>query len=216
MSFNGIIFDLDGTLLNTLDDLADSFNYALAQYQYPQHPLAAYRYFIGDGAQTAVERSLPPEARNEKTVRLVLSAFTEHYAKNYKNKSQPYPGIPALLESLKSRDIRMAVLSNKPHDFTVQCVQDYFDNYFIRVQGVESRFDKKPAPQSTLHILEQFKLPAEQALFVGDTKTDIHTAKNAGLKSAGVAWGFRGRVELEQAGADFIIEHPQKLAFIIG
>lgn len=110
----------------------------------------------------------------------------------------------------------MAVLSNKPHDFTVQCVQDYFDAIFIRVQGVESRFDKKPAPQSTFHILEQFKLPAEHVLFVGDTKTDIRTAKNAGLKSVGVTWGFRGREELEQAGADFIIDHQRELSAIIG
>ncbi len=208
MPFKAVIFDLDGTLLNTLEDLANSFNYALAFHHFSQHPVSAYRYFIGDGAHTAVERALPPEARDEETVRLVLKAFTDHYAQNYKNKTLPYDGIPVLLETLKSNNIKMAVLSNKPHDFTVQCVQDYFDGYFIRVQGVESRFDKKPAPQSTLHILEQFRLPAEQALFVGDTKTDIQTAKNAGLKSAGAVWGFRGREELEQAGADFIIEKP--------
>ncbi len=211
MNFNGIIFDLDGTLLNTLDDLADSFNHALAQYQYPQHPVSAYRFFIGDGARTAIERALPPEARTNEIIGQALSAFTNHYAQNYNNKSQPYPGIPATLEALKNRQIKMAVLSNKPHDFTVRCVRDYFDDYFMHVQGVESRFARKPAPQSTRFILEQFKLPATQVLFTGDTKTDIQTAKNTGLKSAGVVWGFRGREELQQAGADFIIDNPQDL-----
>ncbi len=211
MRFNAVIFDLDGTLLNTIDDLADSFNYALAQYQFPQHPVSAYRFFIGDGAHMAIERALPPEARNAEIIEQVLGAFSEHYAQNYKNKTKPYPGITELLKTLKNRAIKMAVLSNKPHDFTIQCVREYFDDYFIPVQGVESRFDKKPAPESTHHILEQFKLPAEQVLFVGDTKTDIQTAKNAGLKSAGVVWGFRGREELQQAGADFIIGHPKEL-----
>lgn len=208
MDFKALIFDLDGTLLNTLSDLADSFNYALAQNQFPQHPLSAYRHFIGNGARMAVERSLPPEARMDKTIDTVLRVFTMHYAQNYKHKSQPYPGIVELLNTLKDKNIQMAVLSNKPHDFAVQCVREYFDDYFIHVQGAESRFDKKPAPQSTHFILEQFELPAARVLFVGDTKTDIQTAKNAGLRSAGVTWGFRDRKELQQAGADFIIDHP--------
>lgn len=211
MKYKAVIFDLDGTLLDTLEDLADSFNYALKMHHFPLHSSSACRMFVGDGARTAVERALPPEARDDKTIDKVLAEFSKHYAQNYNNKTKPYPGIITLLEALKSTGINLVVLSNKPHEFTLQCMNAYFKNIFILVQGVETRFNKKPAPESSHNILERLKLSAEEALFVGDTRTDIQTAKNAGLKSVGVTWGFRERKELQQAGADFIIDRPEEL-----
>lgn len=211
MNFKAIIFDLDGTLLDTLEDLADSFNYALAENGFQVHPTEAYRYFIGDGARKAVERALPEIARTNETIENVLVTFKSWYAGHYNIKSKPYPGIVDLLARLNQFPVKRAVLSNKPHDFTLSCVRNYFPDTFDWVQGYQEKFPRKPNPASTQFILEQFGLSPGEAVFVGDTATDINTAKNSGLISVGVAWGFRGEQELGQAGADFIIQQPKQL-----
>jgi len=215
MNYSAIIFDLDGTLLDTLADLADSFNHALTAHQFPAHPVSAYRIFIGDGARTAVERALPQTARNNQTVEIVLQEFKRHYAQNFNNKTRPYPGILSLIEKLKSKDIRMAVLSNKPHDFTIQCTDYYFKNKFDLVQGFDNRFPKKPEPQSVKFILGELGLKAEEALYVGDTKTDMATARNADITSVGVVWGFRDERELRESGANYIIHHPGEILQVL-
>jgi len=145
MEFKAIIFDLDGTLLDTLEDLADSFNYALRSFGFPEHPLNSYKIFVGDGAKDAITRALPADKRDEKTVEQTLNVFSEHYSKNYNNKSGPYAGMEELLKNLKSRAVKMVVLSNKPHSFTLQCADFYFNDTFDLVLGV-GRFPKKPDP----------------------------------------------------------------------
>ncbi len=211
MRYKCIIFDLDGTLLNTLEDLADSFNYALEAYGYPIHPVEAYRYFIGNGARKAVERSLPETARIDITIEKVLATFKYWYDGHYHIKSKPYPGINELLASLRQLELKLAVLSNKPHDFTLNCVQHYFSDTFDWVQGHMDEYPRKPDPASAKYILKKLGVSTDQTIFVGDTATDINTAKNSGLASVGVAWGFRGEQELTQAGADYIIKHPLDL-----
>jgi len=211
MKYKSIIFDLDGTLLDTLEDLADSFNYALGQNGFAIHPVEAFRYFIGDGARKAVERSLPETARNNKTIEKVLATFKSWYNDHYNIKSAPYPGIVDTISELRKKDFKIAVLSNKLHDFTLNCVQHYFPDTFDWVQGHMDEFPRKPDPASTKNILEILKISAGQTIFVGDTATDMNTAKNSGLVSVGVAWGFRGEQELKQAGAGSIICHPKEI-----
>lgn len=211
MIYKGIIFDLDGTLLDTLEDLADSFNHALEENGFPAHPVEAYRYFVGNGAQKAVERALPDLSRKDKIIDKVLTEFKTWYDRHYHIKSAPYQGIMETLDELQKMNFNLAVLSNKPHEFTGKCVQHYFPDIFDLVQGHRYDFPRKPEPASTKHILEALELTAEQTLFVGDTRTDIETAKNGGLMSVGVAWGFRGEAELKAAGADYIIHQPREL-----
>ena len=210
MEFKGAIFDLDGTLLDTLEDLADSFNYALRSFNFPEHPVNSYKFFVGDGAKDAVTRALPVDKRDEKTVEKTLNLFSEHYSKNYNNKTGPYTGMIELLENLKSRAVKLAVLSNKPHHFTLQCVEFYFNDQFDLVMGA-GRFPKKPDPQSALYILKELQIEKSEVVYVGDTKTDMQTAKAAGLPAVGVTWGFRDEAELKETGADYIINHPAEL-----
>jgi phosphoglycolate phosphatase len=212
MKFKGAIFDLDGTLLNSLEDIADSFNYSLAKYHFPIHPVSAYQYFVGDGAKDALKRALPKDIReNETVVEKLLTDFSAHYADNFYNKTKPYDGIVDMVLKLKSMNIKIAVLSNKPHRFTVQCVEKAFNEAFHFVYGVVERFPKKPDAQSTIHLIKKMGLKKSDVIYVGDTKTDMMTAKNAGITAVGVSWGFRDVKELKKYGADFIINSPNEL-----
>lgn len=208
MSYKAIIFDLDGTLLNTLEDLAGSFNYALKSAGFAEHPVHAYRHFVGNGADIAIKRALPDEARDAATVQEVLVTFKKHYAHNYNAETQPYSGIPELLRRLKEQDAKLAVLSNKPHSFTLDCVAEYFPDTFHLVRGVDARFPKKPDPASTLFIIDALQINADETLYVGDTATDMETAQRAGLRALGAAWGFRDEEELKCAGANVVIHDP--------
>ncbi len=208
MPFKAVIFDLDGTLLNTLEDLAASFNYALKSAGFSEHPVYAYKHFVGNGAEMAIKRALPEEARGDAEITKVLNIFKEHYAHNYNVKTRPYPGILELLQRLKGQDAELAVLSNKPHDFTVDCVAENFPDTFHIVRGVDNRFPKKPDPAAALFIINDLKISADETLYVGDTATDMQTAKRAGFFALGAAWGFRGEGELRAAKADVVIHNP--------
>ncbi|MGI5894693.1 MAG: HAD family hydrolase [Candidatus Merdivicinus sp.] len=206
------LFDLDGTLIDSLEDLADASNYVLQQAHLPTHPVEAYRYFVGNGAYKLAERMLPSEMRTEPTIAQFKAAFDARYCDHYWDKTRPYPGIPELLDFLKQHGCLLAVLSNKPDPFVQKICREFFgEGYFDAVCGQRDGIAKKPEPDGVLEILNLLKVRPENALFIGDSNVDILTAQNAGLKSVGVTWGFRGRTELEEAGADFLIDTAEEL-----
>ena len=211
MRFKATLFDLDGTLLNTLDDLADTANAALRQLRHPEHPVDSYRYFVGDGLRTLVERIMPGDCR-EKQVSECERLFKEVYAIHWADKTCPYPGIMAMLSGLRGMGMMLAILSNKPDDFTRMCVKRFFPaDTFSSVAGQRAGIAKKPDPAGALITAEKLGIECNDILYVGDTATDMQTGKRAGMRTAGVLWGFREIAELEKNGADFIVSHPREI-----
>jgi len=203
------IFDLDGTLLDSLADLAASANEMLAGAGYPEHPEDAYRKFVGDGARVLVERILPPEARDEATIRACLARYGEIYARRWEEVSRPYDGIPELLDDLERHGVALTVLSNKPQAATERCVARFFPGRNWRlVLGQREGRPKKPDPDGVHEILRTTGLSAAEAVYFGDTDTDMRTAVAAGVRAVGVLWGFRDRDELERHGADVLVKTP--------
>ncbi|PTN37520.1 HAD family hydrolase [Desulfonatronum sp. SC1] len=209
----GVIFDLDGTLLNTLEDLADAMNTVLADHHWPTHPLDAYRRFIGNGVTMLVRRAMPEEERGEdRRVAEIVLEMRETYAHGWANKTKPYPGIDHLLNTLRDKSVPMTVLSNKPHDATAAMVDHFFPaNLFQVVMGAHPEKPSKPDPTTALETAKHLGLPPETILFLGDSNVDMHTAKAAGMTPLGAAWGFRGPEELLAAGARAILQSPKEL-----
>jgi phosphoglycolate phosphatase len=208
----GIIFDLDGTLLDTLEDLADSVNTVLAGEGCPVHPAEAYRYFVGDGASVLIGRVLPEMRQDKETHARCLARFREEYAVRWNLKTRPYEGIAEMLSQVRALGIRMAVLSNKPHDATVQCVTELLRGAeFDMVQGQQEGVPRKPDPAGALAIARALHFPPEHFWYLGDTGTDMQTAVSAGMFAVGAAWGFRTKDELERNGAQVILESPRQL-----
>lgn len=211
-----IIFDLDGTLVNSIYDLADSVNYVLRQNGYKEHPLESFYYFVGSGTLKLIERALPENMRNEKEIERVHTQFAERYSENYLSKTAPYDGIKDLLDGLDERGIKYSVASNKTDIFTCEIIDKLFkNNSFDKVIGKRPENPTKPNPKIIYDILEGKNLSQLEVLFVGDSGIDIETGHNAKLKAVGCLWGFRDKNELEKAGADFIISHPSELFEII-
>ena len=179
-NFDAIIFDLDGTLLNTLDDLADSINAALKRCGYPTHTTAEVRRFIGNGAEMLVRRAIAP-VDGEDAVKTVLSAFKEIYGKNMKNKTAPYGGINDVLALFKQNGIKMAVVSNKPHFAVVPLIEEYFGRYIGTAIGADENTPEKPDPTGALKALAAIGAEKSRTVYMGDSNVDIFTAKNAGL-----------------------------------
>ena len=213
--FDSIIFDLDGTLLNTLDDLADSINAALIRCGYPDHTTEEVRGFIGNGAEMLVKRALSP-IEDADAVKTVLAAFSEIYAKNLKNKTAPYYGIEEVLKLFKNSGIKMAVVSNKPHTAVVPLIADYFGEYINTAIGADKDTPEKPDPTGALKALKALGSEKSRTVYMGDSDVDIFTAKNAGLFALGCSWGFRDRDELINAGADKVIDSPFDLPALFG
>jgi phosphoglycolate phosphatase len=210
--FQAIIFDLDGTLLDTLADIGDSVNLMLAEYGFPGHTTDDYRRFIGNGIRMLVTRALPIEGRSEELVAACVRRAREIYWENWNRKTRPYDGITDLLDQLKTRGLPLAVLSNKPHDFTVRYVHAYFDRWdFKVVMGQNDHFPVKPDPASALDIARQMGLAPESFLFVGDSAVDMKTAEAASMHAVGVAWGFRGPKELRENGCQTLVSHPLEI-----
>lgn len=214
-----VLFDLDGTLLNSLEDLADSANFALRAMDRPQHSLEEYRYYVGNGVRNLMRRALsgrldPIPQSDEPAAPLVeeaLQRFKAHYEINKTNKTKPYDGVFELLSQLKERGFRTAVISNK-YDGAVRELADlYFSGLLDEAIGESQKVRKKPAPDGINEVLARFGYQKEDAIYVGDSDVDVQTAKNAGMFCVGAAWGFRGRQELLQAGADAVIERPEQL-----
>jgi len=207
-----VIFDLDGTLLNTLDDLADSMNASLLSLGLSTHPVESYKLFVGDGVVELARRALPADHRDEQTLDAAVRAMRENYARRWDNKTRPYDGVHEMLDALTARGIRLAVLTNKPHDFAELCVEKLLPREkFDLVVGVSDEIPPKPDPAGVEYICRTLDVTRSDVLYLGDTNTDMKTAVSAGLYAIGVTWGFRSAEELTAAGARVLIHHPIQL-----
>jgi len=214
--FKAVLFDLDGTILNTLVDLADAMNASLAHFGYPPHPVEAYKYFIGDAVETEAKRAMPESARDIETIKKVAALSEQIYDKCWHKNTKPYPGIPELLSKLSKRGLPMTILSNKPDYFTKIMVEKLLsDWHFEIVQGALPDIPVKPDPTSALQIAKQLKIPPEQFLYVGDTNTDMKTAVNAGMFPLGVLWGYRTKDEILASGAKLLANTPADVIKIL-
>lgn len=206
--FRAVLFDLDGTLADTLADLANAVNHALAALGCPTHPLHAYRYFVGDGARNLILRTLPADKASLADEALAL--MRAHYEAHCFDQTRLYPGIPELVAGL--RGLKLAVFSNKPDVFTKRMIAHYFpDGPFAAVRGQLSRLPIKPDPTVALQIAEELGVPSSEWMYLGDTNTDMRTARAAGMFPVGVLWGFREREELIGAGAQELVARPDEV-----
>ena len=210
-----VIFDLDGTLLNTLEDLKDSTNYALRQFGYPEHSLDDVRRFVGNGVQKLIERAIPDGIENP-DFQNCLKIFKENYAENMYNKTAPYTGIPELLRQLKDNGFKTAVVSNKFDMAVKHLCKTYFGDLIPVAIGESENVRKKPAPASVFRAIELLKSTPETSIYCGDSDVDVYTALNAGLKCIGGTWGFRSRELLEAEGADYIVDSPVQIVELLG
>ena len=209
MKYKAAIFDLDGTLLNSIDDLADSCNNALEKLGFPTHSRDCYKIFVGDGMRKLVERSLPEDNRDEETLAKCFDEMREQYSRAWAVKSQPYEGVIDMLKKIEQSGMKLAVLSNKPDDFTKLCVDRFLPNVdFTIVCGVCPDRPAKPDPTGALAIANEFGVAPADIIYLGDTNTDMQTANKAGMFAVGAVWGFRTKTELVEFGAQATIFHP--------
>ncbi|MDD3428521.1 MAG: HAD family hydrolase [Oscillospiraceae bacterium] len=214
--YQAVIFDLDGTLLNTLTDLANSCNYALAQQGLPTHSVESYKLFVGNGRDKLIERALGTYYTPQRFDR-TRSINDAHYLQHKEDSTAPYAGIVPLLETLAKKGIRCAVASNKPNQFAAEMVQKYFTGLIPQdyAFGLVDGGSPKPSPNLIHKIIEKLNLEKSQVLYVGDSGVDMQTAVNAGVDSCGVLWGFRDREELTQNGAKYLAQTAEELQNII-
>lgn len=207
-----VIFDLDGTLLNTLDDLADSTNYALSKFGYPIRTIEEVRQFVGNGVAKLIERAIP-DGKNNPNFEKCLSIFKENYAQNMYNKTAPYNGIIEMLSNLKSKGIKIAVVSNKFDLAVKELCKKYFEGFidFAAGENEAQGIKKKPAPDTVLSVLNEFNFAPEDAVYVGDSDVDIMTAKNSKMPCISVTWGFRDKKFLLENGATILINAPSEI-----
>ena len=212
-----IIFDLDGTLLNTIEDLANSVNYVLKLYNFPTHEVGQYKFMVGSGIDNLLLRALPAEVRYDNDVfQMVRHEFLKHYFANDDKLTKPYEGIAALLEKLQKNDFLIAVASNKIHEATIDVVKKFFPTInFVAVFGQRAGFPIKPDPLLVEEILKTANVQHADTLYVGDTSVDMQTAKNACVDVVGVTWGFRSLSELQQYEPNFIANSVEELEKII-
>lgn len=214
MKYDTIIFDLDGTLLNTLDDLADSVNEIMKRKGYPLRTRDEVQEFIGDGVKLLITRSLPGDASEEEVLRS-LEEFRELYIKNMMNQTKPYDGILEVLKKLKEKGIKIGVVSNKPDEATKEMCRQFFNGYVDAAIGDNHERKKKPAPDNVLEALRQLNSRKENALYAGDSNVDMKTAKNTELRSIGVTWGYRSREILLAEGAEHLVDKPMQLLSLV-
>ena len=212
MTYKAVLFDLDGTLLDTLQDIADSTNKALGYFGFPQHKVEAYKYFIGDGREALAVRALPENHREPVTVGKLVAQMAEEYAAHWSDSTRPYEGVPELLDALTALGISISILSNKPHDFTELMVSRLLWQWrFHIVVGALPDIPKKPSPVAALDIAKRLNLKPGEFLYVGDSDVDMKTAVSAGMYPVGAIWGFRTAQELLAGGAKVLIEKPTDL-----
>lgn len=205
-----VIFDLDGTLSDSIHSIKYSGDKAVEPFGYGPFSVEQYKYFIGDGAANLVRRVLAAGGDvNQEHFEEAYALYREIFKENCMYRVRPYEGIPELLEALKAQGAKIAVLSNKPHEETVNVIETLFGKgYFDVIRGQEEGVPIKPSPEGAFRILEQLGLTAAEILYLGDTATDMKTGKNAGAFTVGALWGFRTQAELEEGGADAVIGHP--------
>ncbi len=209
MTFKALISDLDGTLLDTLQDLAGAVNTALSRLGLPQHDVESYRFFVGDGRRMLALRSLPADHQDDATLARMLEIMNDDYMKRWMDMTKPYAGIPEMLDELAARGIPMAVLSNKPHDYTEATVSTLLSRWrFEHVIGEAVDHPKKPDPTCALRIVESMHLNPEECVYIGDSGVDMQTAISAGMYPVGVLWGFRDADELTSHGAARLAHRP--------
>lgn len=212
MTYRAVLFDLDGTLVDTLRDLADSVNCVLARLGFPQHEVEAYRYFVGGGRRVLASRALPEDARDQQTVDKTASEIEEVYSRRWAEHTLPYPGIPELLDALTDLGIRMAVLSNKPQrPARLMASRLLPRRHFDVVEGERPGVPLKPDPFVALQIARRMKMEPGEFLYLGDSATDMRTAVAANMYPVGALWGFRSAQELLAGGAKSLIRCPADL-----
>lgn len=213
--YRTVIFDLDGTLLNTIGDLAGAGNWVCRKNGWPEHSLEEFMTMVGHGIPNLVSRFSPPEVQSPLFQMKVLTDFNEYYSQHNMDLTKPYPGIVELLAQIRAEGIRMAVYSNKADQFSQEIIAHFFPGTFDFVLGKRKEFPVKPDPAGVKFVLEQLGAKREETLFVGDSSVDIQTAHHADLKACGVTWGFRSKESLIEAGADFLAEDAAALKQVI-
>ena len=215
MKNKAIIFDLDGTLIDSLEDIAVCMNQVLEELNLPSHKIDDYKYFVGGGISILVDNALDKNT-SEETKELVTEKFKIVYDQKLHAKTLPYDGIYDLLDELKRLDFKIGILSNKPHEFTIAYAKNLFSKYDMKeVHGQKSHIAKKPDPIAAIQIAQSFDVPCEEVYFVGDTMVDMQTAVNAKMIGIGVLWGFRDEEELMSNGATFVVKHPLDILDIV-
>ena len=210
MKYELLVFDLDGTILDTLDDLTDSVNYALKKHGYPTRSKTEIRSFVGDGLLMLVRRAIAPET-DEAVIQTVLATQKAYYKDHCADKTKPYEGIAELLRDLKAEGYKLAVVSNKA-DYAVQILgEQYFSGIFHMMVGEKENVRKKPAPDSVYAVLNELQVEQQAAVYIGDSEVDIETAKNAGLNAVLVTWGFRDEGFLREKGAETLVNDVNEL-----
>lgn len=214
--YQTVLFDLDGTLLNTVEDLAGAGNRVCAAHGWPQHTVEQFKHMVGNGIPKLVERFTPAEHRSPGLLAAVTAEFNADYHAHMEDATAPYPGVPELLARLKAEGVQMAVYSNKNDELARSVVAHYYDPaLFDAVRGALPGVAHKPAPEGTLALLAALGADPAATLYVGDSDVDVYTAHNAGLPCCGVLWGFRGEAELRAAGADFLAADARALLDVV-
>jgi phosphoglycolate phosphatase len=216
MNFEAVLFDLDGTLLDTIADLTDSMNLALKRFGFPGHDVKACKMFVGDGVEMFAFRALPENSRDQGMVEKCAFLMRQEYRKRWAKKTRPYEGIPELLDALTRKNLKMAILSNKPDDATKEMVAELLAKWrFHPVAGAQRSMPKKPDPTLALEISLQLRVSPERFLYLGDTSTDMRTARAAGMFAVGVLWGFRSAEELMESGAHALVNYPTEVLALL-
>jgi len=212
MKYKAVIFDLDGTLLDTLKDLALSVNTVLKEKGFKEHPVDDYRYFVGEGIEALVEKAFPAESISKEEFEGLVSQVKEEYSRRWADYTKPYPEVPELLNFLEEKSIPKAIFSNKPHEFTTITVETLLAGWkFKAVCGIQPGVPRKPDPRGALQIAEDMQLSPGQIVYLGDTITDMQTAVRGGFYPVGALWGFRPKEELLEGGASMLAETPLDL-----
>lgn len=211
-----VVFDLDGTLADTLSDLAHAVNESLKSVGAPTHPIDSYRIFVGNGVNVLIKQALVEKGEDEQLCKKVKSFFDSYYPQHLCDYTTAYDKMADLLAELEKEGVKTAVHSNKPHEFVPQIIEKLYPHHnFEVVIGNMPEYERKPSPQALIAIMDKLKVSAEETLYVGDSDVDVFTAHEACVKVCGVAWGFRGKEELVDAGADFIAHDSTELLDII-